>query len=282
MPHCTIRDIPVHYEIQGEGRPLVAIHGWGVDHRLMKGCLEPYFAQQAGAWQRIYFDLPGMGQTPGNPWINGSDAMLELVTGVIDTLLPEQDFVLAGESYGGYLARGLVAKMASRIDGLLLLCPVANPDTRLDNAPPLTVLECDPILLDSLSQAERDAFGFVGVRQSGEYWERFRDNVLPGLQLADHEFLNNNLGKKVPFGFPIDSREAPFAKPSLILVGRQDSMVGYRDQWQFLEAYPRATFAVLDKAGHALESEQAGLFRALVGEWLTRVCDEVPRDAPAA
>lgn len=279
MPVCTIRDIPVHYEIHGEGRPLLAIHGWGVDHRLMKGCMEPFFARQADGWQRIYLDLPGMGQTPGKPWINGSDAMLELVTGVIDQLLPGQNFALAGESYGGYLARGLVAKMAGRIDGLLLLCPLADPDTRLDNAPQPIALERDPALLDSLAPTDRDAFGYVGVRQTRDCWERFRDNVLPGIRLADQDFLANSLGQKVPFGFAIDAMDAPFTQPALILTGRQDCMVGYKDQWQFLEAYPRASFVVLDKAGHALESEQAGLFHALLGEWLERVEAECPTTA---
>jgi hypothetical protein len=48
-------------------------------------------------------------------------------------------------------------------------------------------------------------------------------------------------------------------------------MVGYRDAWTILERYPRATFAVLDRAGHNLAIEQERLFAALVGEWLDRV-----------
>ena len=53
--------------------------------------------------------------------------------------------------------------------------------------------------------------------------------------------------------------------------GRQDSAVGYVDAWHVLENYPRATYAVLDRAGHGLGEEQKGLFRALAGEWLDRV-----------
>ena len=275
MPPCVVKDIPIHYEIHGTGRPLLAIHGWGVDHRLMTGCLEPFFKDQPATWQRIYLDLPGMGQTPGARWIDGSDAMLEVVQAFIDAVLPGQRFLLAGESYGGYLARGLVARMAERIDGLFLLCPLAHPDTRLDNAPPQTVLERDPALLASLSEAERGAFGFVAVRQTGEYWARFRDNVMPAFATLDQDFLANCLGRRVPFGFAIDRTDAVYPRPVLILTGRQDNMVGYKDQWQFLEAYPRASFVVLDKAGHALESEQAGLFRALLAEWLERVEAEV-------
>lgn len=50
-----------------------------------------------------------------------------------------------------------------------------------------------------------------------------------------------------------------------------DASVGYRDAWRILENYPLATFAVLDRAGHNLQIEQAGLFCALTLEWLERI-----------
>jgi pimeloyl-ACP methyl ester carboxylesterase len=48
-------------------------------------------------------------------------------------------------------------------------------------------------------------------------------------------------------------------------------MVGYLDQFDLLPHYPRATYAVLDTAGHNLQIEQPQLFNALMGEWLDRV-----------
>ena len=41
--------------------------------------------------------------------------------------------------------------------------------------------------------------------------------------------------------------------------------------WELIEHYPRATLAVLDRAGHALIHEQPHLMQALVAEWLMRV-----------
>jgi pimeloyl-ACP methyl ester carboxylesterase len=40
---------------------------------------------------------------------------------------------------------------------------------------------------------------------------------------------------------------------------------------QLLENFPRATFAVLDRAGHNLQIEQQLLFNSLINEWLDRV-----------
>jgi pimeloyl-ACP methyl ester carboxylesterase len=68
----------------------------------------------------------------------------------------------------------------------------------------------------------------------------------------------------------VDQVSEPFPGPSLIITGRQDAMAGYRDAWNILENYPRATFVVLDRAGHFLE-ENADLVNVLVNEWLDRV-----------
>ena len=63
----------------------------------------------------------------------------------------------------------------------------------------------------------------------------------------------------------------PFDSPTLILTARQDQIVGYRDIWDLMDSSPRATFAVLDRAGHFLPIEQEGLCPALLREWLDRV-----------
>jgi len=48
-------------------------------------------------------------------------------------------------------------------------------------------------------------------------------------------------------------------------------VVGYSDAWRRIEHYPRASFAVLDAAGHNILSEQDDLCAALVADWLRRI-----------
>ena len=66
----------------------------------------------------------------------------------------------------------------------------------------------------------------------------------------------------------------PFPRPTLIITGRQDSSVGYRDAWSLMESYPRATYVVFDRAGHFLE-EKIPLIEALTNEWLYRVEENI-------
>ena len=40
---CKIRGTNIFYEIVGSGKPVLMVHGMGVDHRTLKGCMEPVF-----------------------------------------------------------------------------------------------------------------------------------------------------------------------------------------------------------------------------------------------
>ncbi|MBN1429767.1 MAG: alpha/beta hydrolase [Anaerolineae bacterium] len=270
----TVRDVNIYYEIVGSGIPVVMIHGWSPDHRLMKGCMEPIFQSIDAPWQRIYFDLPGMGKTKGQSWITGTDQMLEVILQFIDGIIPNQHFVVAGESYGGYLARGVIKERTSLVDGLLLICPIAIHETQRTHAPAFQVLEKDETLLAGLSEEDRKYFEGITVIQNKKVWESFREDILPGLKVADYDFLSQSLGQHVPYSIDVDQIERPYTQPTLLVMGRQDSAVGYRDHWQLIENYPRASFVILDKAGHNLQIEQDVLFGELVKEWLNRVLAE--------
>lgn len=267
---CMVKDLAVHFDVRGQGMPFLLLHGYGVDSRLMAGCFEPVFQGLEG-YRRVYIDLPGMGQTKRADWIRGADDMLGLLLEFIERVMPGERFLLAGESYGGYLARGVVRRLGERVAGLHLLCPVILPDFKKRSLPPRAVLKRDEALLDSLSPEDTESFTEAIVIQTREVWERFRDEVLCGLRAADRPFLECYRKNGYAFSFDVDAMDEPCLSPTLFLLGRQDDGVGYRDAWAILENYPRATFAVLDRSGHNLQIEQPALFRALTLEWLERV-----------
>jgi pimeloyl-ACP methyl ester carboxylesterase len=268
-----IRDLEVYCEIVGEGKPIVMVHGMGVDHRTMKGCMEPIFRNRRDSWQRIYFDLPGMGRTKGAAWITTSDGILRFVLAFIDKVVPHKPYLIVGESYGGYLVRAAIRKRPEEVDGMLLICPLVVADDEQRDVPPCSVLTRDRTLHKDLDPEEQRVLDLFLVNQSPENWERFRDEMLAGFQDGDEAFKARIRGDPASYAlsFDVDAAPVPFEKPSLIITGRQDCLVGYRDAWKLLENYPRSGFVVLDLAGHGLQIEQAVLFNALVDEWLDRV-----------
>lgn len=266
MPYCKVSQAELYYEETGSGRPIVMIHGFTPDHRLMSGCMEPVFEKREG-WRRIYLDLPGMGRSRDYADIESTDGMLDAVLELIDKLIPESNFAVAGESYGGYLTRGIIARRSERVEGAALICPVVVPDKERA-LPPHTVLYEDPMLISKLQPEEYADFRSMGVVLDRRAWERYAEEIVPGCRLADAAFLDK-IRKRYGFSFSID--QEAFAAPSLFLLGKQDATVGYADALQLLEQYPRGTFAVMDRAGHNLQIEQENAFNALVNEWLDRV-----------
>jgi pimeloyl-ACP methyl ester carboxylesterase len=264
----------VYYESCGSGRPLVALHGFSPDHRLMKGCLEPIFKYRKG-WKRIYPDLPGMGKTKGEKWITNSDQILDVVLRFIEKVIPDQHFVLAGESYGGYLARAVAQRKHDLVDGLLLICPSIMQDREKRKLPEHTILLQDSQFLSTLGKSDLADFKSGHVVLTRQVWNRYSKEVLPGLKIADYEFLKE-LEKNRAFSFDLEACAKTFDKPSLLFAGRQDSAVGYHDAWAIVDKYPRMTFVVLDKASHDLQIEQAKVFNSLVNEWLDRVEELAP------
>lgn len=270
---CNLEGISIFYETAGAGRPIVMLPGRPSDHHVMARLMEPVFAQRDG-WRRLYPDLPGTGRTPVGNRLPTHDQMLDTVLAFIDAVIPGQRFVLAGLSYGGYLARGVVYHRAAWIDGVMLCAPQVTADLSQAQLPPKTTLVQDPALLAELEPWQAEVMADMVVVQSRPVVEAVRE-VLGEVRSADHAFMAQ-LEEAGPFSVDVDTLPAPFPGPALFLTARQDALCGYRDAWDLLDNYPRATFAVLDRAGHFINIEQATLCRTLMGEWLDRVEEYAP------
>ncbi|HDR4460091.1 TPA: alpha/beta hydrolase [Bacillus cereus] len=265
-----IKDSEIYYEIVGEGKPVIIIHGCAPDHRLMMKCMESVFQKYEG-YKRIYIDLPGMGKSNAPNWINSSDRIVEVLITFIEEIISTEKFLLVGESYGGYLAKGILAKMFERVSGLLLVCPVvvAEPEKRI--LPDKQVIVQDEEFLNTLTSTEREEFCELAVIANEYTYKRFKEEIKPGLDVANYEFIER-LQKN--YSLTMDFQHEKYENPVLLLTRRQDISVGYQNIIEIIEEiieeYPRATLAVLDMAGHNLQIEQPELFESLVGEWIRR------------
>ena len=255
----------VRYRERGSGVPVLILHGAGADHREMAIALEPLFEERSG-YRRLYLDLPGMGDSPAPEVLDSNDAVLDLLIRVADDLVGHDQFLVMGHSYGGYLGRAIASRHASRVAGLALICP-ATDESR--DVPEHVVLHTSGQPADRLDPAARAEFGEYFVVHTPETVRRFQGAVAPAKSLVDRPALSRIFGRWRLRAEP--EERSPFTRPVLILTGRQDSAVGWLDSWRLLDRYPRATFAVLDRAGHALVHEQGALLVALMADWLDRV-----------
>lgn len=47
----------------------------------------------------------------------------------------------------------------------------------------------------------------------------------------------------------------PVSIPTLIIAAKQDTEVGYKDQFDLMKIYPNSTYCAVEKAGHNLQIE---------------------------
>lgn len=260
----------INYEVIGDGKPVIILHGLGCDFKMMKACLEPIFSKKTN-YKRIYIDLPGMGKSTRQLEYASSDIILDILLSFIDTVVKE-NFLLIGESYGGYLARGILSKRSKCIDGLMLLCPVVKPEKNERTLPNDKTQFKDSSFLEKLNEIDRKNFCEYAVLANDYTYKRYSTEICPAFKLSDDNFIGK-LEKNYSFSFDVDKiiSDLMFDKPCLFICGKQDTCVGYEDLWKLLKDYRRATFSILDVAGHNLQIEQTSVFDELVKNWLLRI-----------
>jgi pimeloyl-ACP methyl ester carboxylesterase len=272
---CELENITIHYETCGEGRPIIILPGWTMNTRLAAHEIEPALQRQAG-WQRIYIDPPGHGKTPGKDWITNQDKMLEVLLACVDQLTAGQSYGLIGLSLGAYLARGVLFHRTKFVDGIAMIVPVVFAEDEKRTVPPYKVLAEESLADAGLTQEEEEFLG-MSVLHTHQWLTELRGYPqIPEHEKGDAEFLSRirENHKDYAFSFDVDDLPEPFHRPALIIAGRQDHIVGYRDFWNILENYPRASYVVLDRRGHFME-DSAALVHMLMNEWLDRVEENI-------
>jgi pimeloyl-ACP methyl ester carboxylesterase len=218
-----------------------------------------------------------MGRSVAKDGFDSQDDVLDALLAFLDQVLPSGRFLLAGSSAGGYLARAIAARRRPRIAGLLLRVPRIHAEDGQRTLPPFRALVQNDTLMAGLTAAERSELGNVLV-QRRDYIEalgqRRRGVVQPAIQATAPIALKIRTDpKRYAFSFDLAEAEKTFEEPTLIIAARQDTVVGYRDAWTILESYPRATFAVIDRADHGWPLDTPDLLAALMDDWLMRIAE---------
>jgi pimeloyl-ACP methyl ester carboxylesterase len=252
MEHLVGRT-SVHYVEHGIGAPVMVLHGAGVDHREAEACFEPALAQH-GDYRRIYPDLPGMGRTSAPSSMCSADDVLDTLLGFAAHVAGQEPLLLVGHSAGAYYAQGLAARLpGDGVAGLALICPLLSGIRDVPSHVPVVA-----------SDIGDDDFRGYFVLQTPAMLERYEQFVAPAAALID-EAAAVRIGQRWQLTV---SDSPPYPGPTLLVAGRQDSVVGYAATVDLLDHYPGATLAVLDRAGHALPHEQPQLLSALLAHWL--------------
>ncbi len=122
MPYAQVGDIKLHYEVHGDGPPIVLIPGLGADTRLFSNVV-PLLAT---LHQVLVLDPRGGGQSDKPTGRCSIEQMADDVAGLFATLGIASADVM-GYSMGGKIALQLAASHPELVDHLILGATAARP-----------------------------------------------------------------------------------------------------------------------------------------------------------
>mgnify|MGYP003627766646 CR=1 FL=1 len=251
----------VHYRDQGnpEGSPLVLIHGSNASLHTW----EPWIERLGNDYRIVTMDLPGHGLTGSVPDADySSEAQLNTVAAVVDHLNLTQ-FTLGGNSMGGGVTWRYTLENPDQVQAMILVDASGLPEWWAERRA-------------QLSETEREAP--IAFQLLGQAWfrtiARYLDPYYLAVQGVKSSYNNSDIidqaliDRYYELSLRAGTRDATLARfgrqrnweetfdlseldqPTLIMWGKEDSLIPASTADQFAEALPNTSVVVYDGVGH--------------------------------
>ncbi len=125
VKHVTANGVRLAVLDRGQGRAIVLLHGFPLDHTMWRHQVE----MLSGQYRVIAPDLRGFGASEAIPGTAAMEDLADDTSALLDALEVRQPVVLCGLSMGGYVAWEMVRKYAWRLSALVLCDTRSQPDT---------------------------------------------------------------------------------------------------------------------------------------------------------
>ena len=255
----TSGGVRLHYVEQGQGRPVVFLHGNGmmVEDMMISGVMG---AAAASSYRAIAFDRPGFGHSErprGTAWTAAAQAaLLPKAFAVLGIKKP----IVVGHSLGTMIALALALNHPDDVGGLVLASGYYYPTPRADvvlASPPAI-----PLLGDLLCYTVSPLMGEVmAPRMIAKLFApqpvpaSFNDAFPVGMMLRPTQLSasSKDATHMIPDAAMMSGRYGELSCPVAILAGDADKVVSLNAQATKLhDALPKSMLDVFEGAGHMI------------------------------
>jgi pimeloyl-ACP methyl ester carboxylesterase len=242
----------IHYRMEGDGPPLVLLHGVLAQLQTWDGWVE----RMKYRYRIFRMDLPGFGLTgpmaSGNYTPEYAVEMIEKVRVAMD----EERFHLAGNSLGGFLSWYYAAHYPQHVDRLILIDPLSYPQ----RTPPVMHLALLPGIRNLASFWVPRPFVAEGVRQvygdpsryDSTTVDRYHQLLLRegnrASMLAFFEVGRKHFGRDTADGLWNDIRR--IRARTLLMWGEKDRWISVRQVERWKRDLPDIEVKTYPGAGH--------------------------------
>ncbi len=231
-----INGINVHFEIIGTGKPILLLHGVGLDHTIWKSMAEMYASQA----QFILPDLRGQGRSELGDTNHTLEQMAEDIRKLLDHLQVES-VTLGGHSMGGYVALAFAEKYPDRLAALAMITSNADADS-----------------VEKREQRQKDAVAILSVGSAllaEGLSKKLSDD--PEIQKISYELIARTepaglANTQLAIAARPDRKDvlARLNSPILLVAGNKDRIVPLEAFDRMKKANSKATAVVLPGVGH--------------------------------
>lgn len=264
MKRVLARELEFGVVDQGEGEPLVFVHGFPLSHAMWNAQI-PVFAAKHRV---IAPDLRGFGSSVDTEGTVTMEDFADDLAAILDRLEVQRPLVLCGLSMGGYIAWQFVRKYRPRLRGLVLC------DTRASADAPDVVenrLKLAKLVTESGTQPAAEAMlpkavSPITLADRPEVLDAVRDMMLAadpsGVAAASRGMATRP---------DMTALLATIDLPTLVVVGADDVLTPVDEMRAMAAGVRGAQFQVVPAAGHLAPLENPSVFNALLTEFLDQV-----------
>lgn len=262
MPRVFANGIDLNVLVQGDGPPLLLVHGFPLDHTMWRGQIDHF----AASHRVIAPDLRGFGSSaPVAPDGVSMETFADDLAALLDGLDVTQPVCLCALSMGGYIAFAFVRKHRERLGALILCDTKASADDeaakKLREQTARKVLEHGP---EFLAEAMAEKL-FAEATRTG------RPEIVTEIQNVIRRSARESIAaaSRGMSARPDATDLLPTIDlPTLVLVGKHDAITTSDEMRSMTQALPGATFVEIAGAGHMAPLEAPGPVNAAIDHFL--------------
>ena len=274
----------IHYRDQGrrDAPAIILLHGSNASLHTW----EPLVKRLGADYRIVTLDLPGHGLTGGTPDKDYGASGMTAAVDVVAARLDLDNFILGGNSMGGWVAWRYAIDHPDRVDALLLLdaagMPLRKGEKRPESNIGFRILEypfgrwlatriTPRTLVEQSLRGSVSKQAVIDDAMIDRYWELLR---FPGNREAT--VLRARLNREPDMA----ARAKEISAPTLILFGKEDKLINPTAAQSFHERIAGSEVVLLDGVGHLPMEEAPDATAAAIADFLKRRFVPRPRADP--
>lgn len=256
MPTFTANGTELYYEEQGEGMPLLLLHGLGANRAMFKQEMDHF----GSSYRVIGLDSRGHGRSDKPAEFTLNDHIEDAVA-LLDHLDIQKAHVL-GVSMGSYIAQGLALAHPDRVEKLVLVVSKAHGKTSSTQE----MIERHAEELEGVEEKDYPDALFKYMfhnQQAVQIWQEELWKTEKELSLLEMAAAN-----KAMAGFDFRAALPTVEAQTLVISGKHDGLNPPERGQELAGLIPHARFVEFENSGHAPNAEEPERFLETVSEFL--------------